>query len=79
MKLMIEFAAAIPLDVTAETIDLLGTVFIAFAALRVHHRVLNEHRVDNKVFREMRREQVVGVAGVFLVIISYAMKVFWIL
>ena len=48
------------------TLDTLGVVMIAFAALRVHHRVLNEHRIDKKVYRDMRVEQIIGVFGIVI-------------
>lgn len=60
----------------AETIDIAGSVLIAFAALRVHHRFLNEHKVDEKVFTVMRFEQRLGVLGVLLIITSYILRVF---
>jgi len=60
------------LSVTLETI---GTLLIAFAALRVHHRFLNEHRVDDRVFRAMRRERVVGIIGVVFVVSGYIVQI----
>lgn len=59
------------LHVFALLLDTLGTLMIAFAALRVHHRVLNEHKVDEKVFADMQREQLVGLVGVCLVICGF--------
>lgn len=53
------------------TMEVLGTLMIAFAALRVHHRVLNEHKIDDKVLRAMKRERAFGVIGVLLVIFGY--------
>lgn len=49
---------------------------IAYTALMVHHRVLREHKIDKSVFRMMRREQAVGIAGVLLMVIAYAIEVF---
>lgn len=39
------------MNLIAITLDVVGTVLIGWAALRVHHRVLNEHKVDEKVMR----------------------------
>ena len=47
----------------SSTLSMVGTVFIAYAALRVHHRVLGEHKIDEKVLKTMRIEQIVGWAG----------------
>ncbi len=57
------------------TLDVIGTVLIAFAALRVHHRVLHEHKMDRKVFKVMRREQSIGILGVVLVLIGYLTQI----
>lgn len=57
----------------AETLDVVGTVLIGWAALRVHHRVLHEHKIDREVFRVMRFEQGLGVMGILLIIAGY----FW--
>jgi len=58
------------------TLTMVGTVFIAYAALRVHHRVLNEHTIDQKVLKTMRIEQLVGWSGVLMVIVGYIIAVF---
>ena len=58
-----------------EFIDLVGTVFIAYAALRVHHRVLTDQKIDRYVFTEMRREQIIGMLGVGLVILAFLLKI----
>jgi len=44
---------------------------IAYAALRVHHRVYTEKSIDKKVVNEMRAEQIVGIAGALLLILGY--------
>ncbi len=61
------------LSVIGPLFDVIGTLMIAFAALRVHHRVLNEHSIDDQVFTVMRREQFIGVIGVCFVIASFAL------
>ena len=53
-----------------------GTLMIAWAALSVHHRVLNEHKITSKVFRIMRLEQRLGILGMVFVAAGYALHVF---
>jgi len=60
------------------TLDVVGTVFIAYAALRVHHRVLSEHKVDGRVLKSMKREQKIGVVGVISIVSSYLLEVFFV-
>jgi len=56
----------IKLIVISVVLEFVGTVLIAFTALRVHHRFLLEHKVDDKVFAIMKREQLIGFIGVAL-------------
>ena len=60
----------------ALTLTMIGTVFVAYAALRVHHRVLGEHKIDQKVLKTMRIEQIVGWIGVLMIIAGYIVAVF---
>jgi hypothetical protein len=52
----------------------LGELFIAFTVLKVHHRVLREHKIDKKVFREMRIEQALGLIGAVLIIVGASLE-----
>jgi len=60
----------------SSTLEVIGTVLIAFAALRVHHRVLYEHKIDKKVFSAMRKEQLIGILGVLFVLVGYFIQIF---
>jgi len=55
----------------SSTLEVIGTVFIAYAALRVHHRVLNERKVDQRVLKTMKKEQFIGWTGVIFIILGY--------
>jgi len=57
------------------TIDLIGKVMVGFTAIMVHHRVWKEHRIDEAVFKEMRREQFIGLIGVALIIAGYVLQI----
>ena len=59
----------------AYTLDLIGKLMISFTALMVHHRFLREHKIDAVVLKEMKREQVIGIIGVFFMIAGYIMHV----
>ncbi|MBI2046074.1 MAG: hypothetical protein HYT28_01455 [Parcubacteria group bacterium] len=56
------------------TLQTLGAILIGFMALMVHHRFLYEHKIDSRVFAEMKREQFLGGLGVFFLVAGY---VFW--
>lgn len=53
------------------TLQTAGSLCVAYAALRVHHRVLAEHAIDDKVLRSMHFEQFIGWTGVLFLIIGY--------
>ena len=63
------------LEVVGMVFELFGTIFIAVAALSVHHRFLNEHRVDGKVLSSMKIEQKVGFSGIFMITIGFLLQV----
>lgn len=58
------------------TLDTAGTLLIAWAALSVHHKVLNDHKISGGVSRKMRTEQKFGILGVFLILVGYLLKIF---
>ncbi len=62
------------MELLVSTLDIIGSVFIAYAALRVHHRVLAEHQVDDKVFKSMKREQKIGITGAVLIVAGYIVE-----
>ena len=47
----------------------------AFTAVMVHHRFRKEHKIDERVFRVMKREQVLGVIGITLIVLGYLLQV----
>lgn len=56
-------------------LDVIGKVMVAYAAIKVHHRFWKEHKVDEFVFKAMKREQVIGIAGVLLIIIGFLLQI----
>ncbi|PIR82375.1 hypothetical protein COU20_02530 [Candidatus Kaiserbacteria bacterium CG10_big_fil_rev_8_21_14_0_10_59_10] len=63
------------LEHIALTFEAVGTLLVAWAALRVHHRVLNEHDISKKVIRIMRIEQRLGILGMIFVSIGYVLLI----
>ena len=55
--------------------DTSGTLLIAYAALKVHHRILHDHQIDKAVYRTMHKEQILGIFGALLVVVSFFMHV----
>ena len=57
------------------TLDVVGKVMVAFTAVMVHRRFRKEHKIDEKVFRAMRREQLLGITGISLIILGFLLQV----
>jgi len=62
-------------EFVAVTLEAMGSVFIAFTALSVHHRFLKEKQVDDKVLKTMKFEQGIGILGVLMIITGYLIQV----
>ncbi len=56
-------------------LEAIGTICIAIAALSVNRQFLNEHRIDSKVLRTMRYEQIIGIVGIFFVISGFFLQI----
>ena len=57
------------------TLTTIGEVLIGLTVLHVHHKILEEHKLDKKVFAGIRLEQWAGLLGVSLVILGYIIRV----
>lgn len=55
-------------------LDVIGKVMVAYTAIAVHHRVWKEHKIDRVVFRAMKTEQLIGIAGIILIIIGFFLQ-----
>lgn len=56
-------------------LETIGTILIALMALSVHRRFLEEHKVDNYVFKVMRSEQVIGKLGIGFVVAGFIFQI----
>lgn len=59
------------MEIIASTLDIVGKVMIAYTALAVHGRVRKEQKIDRSVFRAMKREKIIGVGGIILMVLGY--------
>ena len=56
------------------TLQTLGEILVAFTALAVHHRVWKEHKIDKKVFKSMKREQVLGFLAILFLVMGFFLQ-----
>lgn len=63
------------MDLIGQTIQVTGEVIIGLTVIMVHRRVRKEHKIDPVVYREMKREQAIGILGIILLIIGYFIQI----
>lgn len=59
------------MHIAAVTFQTLGTVLIGVTALRVHHRVLFQKKIDARVQRDFKIEQWLGTIGIVSIVVGY--------
>ncbi len=59
------------------TLGTIGKLILGIAVLRVHVHILREHKIDNVVLKSLKREQVVTIFGLLLIVIGYAFEIFF--
>jgi len=51
-------------------LDTTGKIFIGLAVLMVHRHILKEHKIDIDVLRAIRKEWILTLSGIFLILIG---------
>lgn len=58
-------------------IGTLGKVLLGVAVLRVHLGILHEHKIDNVVLRSIKREQMITLFGLGLIVAGFFLELFF--
>jgi hypothetical protein len=56
------------------SIDVIGKLLIAYAVIRIHSKVSQEHKIDRKVLMTIKQERMLTYAGVLLIVSGYLMQ-----
>jgi len=59
------------------TVGTFGKILLGVAVLRVHLGILHEHHIDNVVLRSIKREQVLTLVGLLLIVMGYLFEMFF--
>lgn len=57
------------------TIGTVGKLVLGIAVLRVHVYIIREHSIDDVVIRALKREQIVTVVGLALIVLGYGLEI----
>ena len=67
------------ISITGITLDVIGTILIAYTVLRVHDRARRERAIDSRVINEMKKERTASIIGIVFIIIGYIFQMFGLL
>jgi len=65
------------IPVVGLTIETLGEILLGLTVLFVHWHVIKEHKIDSDVLRTMKKEQIMGITGLVLIIVGYLIQVYF--
>ncbi|MBI2888392.1 MAG: hypothetical protein HYY60_00890 [Parcubacteria group bacterium] len=63
------------LFITGLVLDTIGEIFIGLAVLMVHRHIMKEHKIDTDVLRTIKKERIVAVAGIFLILVGSLLQI----
>jgi len=53
------------------TLGIIGKILLGLTVMLVHHRVVLEHRIDNAVIREMKRERWLALIAMIMMLVGF--------
>lgn len=54
--------------------DFVGTFMLGYTVLAVHWHIVKEHKLDNDVYRAIKKERVIGLSGLFLIALGFSLQ-----
>ena len=57
-----------------DVLDVLGKIMIAMTALAVHDTVMNEHKIDDKVNKSIKREHLYAYLGITFLVVGFLLR-----
>lgn len=57
------------------TCNVIGTVILGVTVISVHSHIIKERRIDRDVLRQMRRERLLGLTAIILIVTGYILEV----
>ncbi len=62
------------LSIVGSTLDVIGKVLLGVTVINVHTRVMEEHKIDQAVFKAMKREKFIGIISITLIIVGFILQ-----
>jgi uncharacterized membrane protein YidH (DUF202 family) len=58
-----------------ELLTTVGELIIAYAVIRVHHRILKEKKIDQQVIRSIGTEQILVFLSMILISVGFILRI----
>ena len=62
-------------DIIGFTLTTIGEILLGVTILIIHWHILKEHKIDEKVLKQMRQEQVLGVLAITSIMIGFFLQI----
>lgn len=62
------------LELIGDTIIIAGEILIAYTVISVHGRVRKEHSLDKAVYKEIKREHILAVLGITMLVVGFVFR-----
>ena len=56
------------------TIGITGKVIIGITVIRIHSKIVKEHKIDVVVLKEMRKEKSLAILGIIFMMVGYILE-----
>ena len=64
------------LELFGDAIIVTGEILIAYTVISVHAQVRKEHSLDKAVYKEMRKEHILAILGIIMLIIGFLLRTY---
>lgn len=56
------------------TLDTLGKILLGVSVIMVHKHIYQERQIDTDVLRAMKKEKIISIFSIFLIILGYFLQ-----
>lgn len=56
-------------------LELLGEILVVISVVRVHSKVLEDHKIDQEVLESIKGEKRYAIVGLVFIIIAFAIRI----
>lgn len=58
-------------------LESIGEIFLGIMIIIVHRHVIKEHKIDDDVLKQMKREQIIGLISIILVTVGFLLQLLY--